>query len=124
MRKVDPQKVTEDILDMRYQKGMTTRNIVRAIMEEYEVTEQAAYLWINKAMAQLKHTFDECSPDKLQDSIEFLQTLKQEAIANRDRKLALEIQKELNKIGQLYVEKKEVKVSGEISLKDLLDFDE
>lgn len=124
MKKVDPEVIIEDILDMRYKKGMTTRSICKYVIEEYSISEVSAYAWINKAMAKLGKHFDEVNPDKLQDSIEFLQSLKEQAITNRERKLALEIQKELNKIGQLYVEKKEVKVSGEISLKDLLDFDE
>lgn len=124
MKKVDPEVAIEEILDMRYKQGKTTRTICKEIMEKWSISEVAAYSWINKAMEKLGKHFDEVSPDKLQDSIEFLQTLKEQAISNRERKLALEIQKELNKIGQLYVEKKEVKVSGEISLKDLLDFDE
>ena len=51
--------------------------------------------------------------DSLRDSIAFMENLRSKALLDGNGKLALEIQKELNKINQLHIQKLDITSGGD-----------
>ena len=52
--------------------------------------------------------YNEMNWNALQDAILFLENLKEKLLGSGDTKGALEVQKELNKVNQLYIQKIEI----------------
>jgi hypothetical protein len=121
--KVDTKKVIEEIISLRCRMAYSSTSLVQYLKDKYDINQSRAYELIKDARVEMGEIYNEVNKDSLKDSILFMENLRQKAIGSGNDKLALEIQKELNKVNQLYIEKQEIKLTGSISLKDLLNFD-
>ena len=101
-----------ELSDLRYRKGYSRLSMVQYLKENYDLEQARAYDYIREMMSATAKAWGEMNENALADSISFLDELKQKALADGDKKLALEITKELNKVNQLYVEKVMHEVKG------------
>lgn len=96
----DIDKIIDVIADMRYKKGMTQFNIIKFIQKEYNYGQTRSYE-IYKLMLQKIGKVYKRSEECLEDAISFLEEMKQRNVAKDNDRLALEVQKELNKLLEL-----------------------
>lgn len=122
--KAEPSKVIEEIIELRTKRGYSSPSLVSYLKETYDINTTRAYELIKEARIKLGEIYREVNGDVLMESIVYMENQRQKALAEGNGKLALEIQKELNKINQLYIERKEVNISGNIDVRNLFGFDE
>jgi hypothetical protein len=122
--KVNQNKVVEELIELRYKKGYSATSLVEYLKDKYGIKQSRAYELIRQSQAKAGEIYNEVNTDVIKQSILFMENLRQEALKQGNIKQSLEIQKELNKVNQLYIEKQEIKLTGQISIKDLLDFDD
>ena len=108
--------VVKELADLRYKKGFSRKSMVQYLYDEYEIGWSRAYELISIMMKRTAEMYHKTNQDALSDSVQFLDDLKQSALASGDKKLALEISKELNKVSQLYVQQIELNVKAEVPL--------
>ena len=109
----DRLKVYAELAQLRYKEGWTRQNLVNWLMDKYKIGMTAAYDYVREMMSQTAETYNKLNEDALADSINFLDQLKQSALKDGDKKLALEISKELNKLQQLHIQKMEIDMKVE-----------
>jgi hypothetical protein len=122
--KVDTNKVITELIELRYRKGYSGPSLVQYLKEKYDIQQSRAYDLIKEAQVQAGETYNQVNTDAIKQSILFMENLRQDALKGGNSKLALEIQKELNKVNQLYLERQEVKLTGSINVKGLFGFEE
>ena len=122
--KVDTRKVIEEIISLRCRLAYSSTSLVQYLKENYDINQSRAYELIKDARVEMGEIYNEVNKDSLKDSILFMENLRQKAVGSGNDKLALEIQKELNKVNQLYIEKQEIKITGQIDVKNLFGFEE
>ncbi len=105
--------VIRELSELRYKKGFSRKNMLAYLKENYDVNWSRGYELISMMMKKTAEAYHKTNQDALADSISFLDDLKQDALKNGDRKLALEITKEINKVSQLYVEKIQAEIKME-----------
>lgn len=110
--KVDNKKVIEEIVELRVKKGYSSTTLVKYLKETYDLESARAYTLIKQARIKMGEIYNEVNTDALKDSILFMENMKEGALGSGDKKLALDIQKELNKVNQLYVEKVMHEIKG------------
>lgn len=111
--KMDKEKLLSELAELKIKQSYSRSSLVKYTMENYPVGERQAYNIVKEMNKKLGDVFNEMVGDAFTDSMLFLENLRQEAIKRGDIKLSLDIQKEINKINQLYVDKKEVTIKGE-----------
>ena len=111
--KRDKEKLLSELAELKIKQSYSRSSLVKYTMENYPVGERQAYNIVKEMNKKLGDVFNEMVGDAFTDSMLFLENLRQEAIKRGDIKLSLDIQKEINKINQLYVDKKEVTIKGE-----------
>lgn len=109
----DRLKVYAELAELRYKEGWTRQNLVNWLMDKYKIGLTAAYDYVKEMMAQSAETYNKLNEDALADSINFLDELKKTALKDGDKKLVLEISKELNKLQQLHIQKMEIEMKVE-----------
>lgn len=95
-------KILEDIIEKRSKNMMSNVSLVKYIQEEYKVSQSRSYELIREAKIQLGEFYKKVNENVLEDSLSRLETLLENAIEANQNKLALEIQKEMNKVNKLY----------------------
>ena len=122
--KAEPVKVIEEIITLRTKMGYSSPSLVSYLKETYDINTTRAYELIKEARIKLGEIYNEVNGDVLMESIIYMENQRQKALGEGNGKLALEIQKELNKINQLYIERTEIKHTGSIDIRNLFGFDE
>lgn len=112
--KVDQVKVIEELIELRYKAGYAHTSLVKYLKETYDINTTRAYELINIMKTQIGDMYNKINDNVLEDAIETLEKMKQDAVGSGDKKLALEIQKELNKIKQLHIQKMTVDMNVKI----------
>jgi hypothetical protein len=105
--------VLKELADLRYKKGYSRKSLLAYLEQEYQIGWSRGYELISMMMKETAEAYHKTNQDALADSISFLDDLKQAALTSGDRKLALEITKEINKVSQLYVEKIQAEIKME-----------
>lgn len=108
----DKIKVLEELEILRYQKGYARRTMVQYLKETYGLEQSRSYDYIREMMESVAERYDRTNPNALNDSISYMEEMKAKAQGQGNDKLALEWQKELNKIKQLYVQKLEIEAKN------------
>lgn len=122
--KVETNKVISELIELRYKKGYSGPSLVDYLREKYDIQQSRAYELIKEAQVQAGETYNQVNTDAIKQSILFMENLRQDAIKQGNSKLALEIQKELNKVNQLYLERQEIKITGKIDVRNLFGFED
>lgn len=122
--KVETNKVISELIELRYKKGYSGPSLVDYLREKYDIQQSRAYELIKEAQVQAGETYNQVNTDAIKQSILFMENLRQDALKQGNSKLALEIQKELNKVNQLYLERQEIKITGQIDVRNLFGFED
>jgi len=105
--------VLKELADLRYKRGFSRKSMKEYLKEQYDIGWSRAYELIQMMMKETAEAYHKTNQDALADSISFLDDLKQAALGSGDKKLALEISKEINKVSQLYVERIQAEIKME-----------
>jgi hypothetical protein len=97
--------VLEELEELRYKKGYSRLTLVSYLKSTYGLEQSRSYDYIREMMEAVAERYNRTNPDALNDSISYMEEMKALAHGQGNHKLALEWQKELNKVKQLYVEK-------------------
>ena len=122
--KVEHDKVLDEIIELKYVKGYTTRSILHHLNEKYDLQQSRSYELIRDALDKAAEIYGEENRNAIRDSILFIEEQIQKLIKSGDNKTALAYQRELNKVNQLYVERQEIKITGQIDVKNLFGFED
>lgn len=122
-RSVDLETIYNELIDLRLKKAYSQNSLIKYLIEKYGYSKSRSYEIIRESRIRMGEMYTKLSDNSLADSILYMQNQLEAAIGRGENKLALEIQKEINKVSQLYIEKNEIKITGSLNLKDLLDFD-
>lgn len=106
-------EIIQEMIDMRIKEGYATHNIVKEIQSKYGFSTSGIYAYWKEARELMGKTYQEMNTNALIDSIFLMETMMQNCIAAGDMKMALDIQKELNKCNQLHIKKVELDTKGE-----------
>ena len=106
------EKVLEELEELRYKKGYARKTLVQYLKQTYDLEQSRAYDYIREMMESVAERYDRTNPNALNDSIEYMEEMKAKAQGMGNDKLALEWQKELNKIKQLHVQKIELEAKN------------
>lgn len=111
--KAEAHLVIEEIVDLRINKGYSSTSLVKHLKEKYDINQTRAYELIKEAREKMGEIYAKVNENALEESIILLEQMRQREIGQGNNKLALEIQKELNKINQLYIQKLDITSGGE-----------
>lgn len=111
--KAEAHLVIEEIVDLRINKGYSSTSLVKHLKEKYDINQTRAYELIKEAREKMGEIYAKVNESALEESIILLEQMRQKEIGLGNNKLALEIQKELNKINQLYIQKLDITSGGE-----------
>ena len=105
------QKIKDEIYDLRYKQGWSNQSIVKHLMETHEYNQSSAYDILKKSREEVaEKTLKEGA---MEDALTKMDELYTMAIAQGNLKVALDIQKELDKLLELGVQKMEIEFKGE-----------
>ena len=104
MKIKDSQSVINEIVNLRYNKLWSNFNIIKYLMDKYSIEKTRAYELTLQAKKNMAETYAATTEKVLEDAINKLEGMQQMAIEQENPKLALEVQKELDKILELKVE--------------------
>lgn len=111
--KVDNAKVIQEIINLKTKKGFSATGLVEYLKETYDLSSTRVYELIKQAREEMGEVYQKLNEKVLEDAILLLESMRQKALGEGNDKLALEIQKELNKINQLYIQKLDITSGGE-----------
>lgn len=111
--KVDKDTAIQMIIDLRYKQGFSSPELVRYLMDTYKINISRSYELINEAKEKLGEMYSLINNKSLEEAIIILENMRQDAIKLKNGKLALEVQKELNKVNQLHIKKLDITSGGE-----------
>lgn len=111
--KIEKEQIKAELLELRVKQGFSTTTIIKHLEEKYDMAEATAYKYLKEVKQEMTKHYDEIKHDALADSIYYLENLLEKAMMNEQHKTALEIQKELNKVNQLYIEQKQIEIKTE-----------
>lgn len=106
--KAEPKKVIVEIIELRTKAGYSSTSLVQHLKDKYDINTTRAYELIKEAREIMGKVYDEINVDAIKDSVLFMENLRQKVLGAGNDKLALEIQKELNRVQQLYIQKMEL----------------
>lgn len=93
--------------------GISQPDIIDWLKSEGECKIDYCYQVIKAAKPIILDTLKELGIDRLEETIVKMERMHQDAIKDGDKKLALDIQKEINKISGLHHQKIDVTTNGE-----------
>jgi hypothetical protein len=113
MKGVSKEKILEELIELRCKRGYSSTSLLTYLKDTHGYAQSRAYDLIREARELMGEIYNEINVDALKDSIIFLENMRQNALGQGEAKLALDIQKELNKVNQLYVQKLDITSKGE-----------
>lgn len=111
--KAEAHLVIEELIDLRIKKGYSSTSLVKHLKDKYDLNQTRAYELIREAREKMGEIYAKVNEKSLEESIILLEEMRQYEISKGNNRLALEIQKELNKINQLYVKKIDITSGGD-----------
>jgi predicted S18 family serine protease len=113
----------EEIIKLRYKEFKSLPTIVTFLVKKYGIGNVRAYDLIKMARERIGEAYEKADENIFEDALNTLESMKEGAHSRKEYKLAFEIQKELNKVKELYVKKIDITTNGEsLNIKDLLNF--
>jgi hypothetical protein len=113
MKVPEVNKVIKELADLRYKKGYSRKSLIEYLQSEYKLEISRCYALISDMFSQTAEAYAKTNVDALSNSVAFLEELQQSALKENNKKLALEISKELNKLQQLHIQKMEIEMKVE-----------
>lgn len=113
-RKIHNRKeILNDIIKLLYTNLKSTFNVVKHIQNKYDICQATAYNYVKDAKEEVGRYYKEANVNVLENAISKLESLQDNALEENDNKLYLEIQKEINKVLQLHIQKIEHDIKTE-----------
>ena len=115
-RKKDPKYKKQDLINKAVElscSGTLQQEIIQWLMNEGQCQIAYCYEILREAKPVIMETLKDISKDRLEKTIADLEKMMAEAKAIGDKKLALEIYKEINKIAGIGTQKIDVTTAGE-----------
>lgn len=115
-RKRDPKYKKIDLINKIVEmscSGVSQPEILVWLKSEGECQLSYSYELLREAKPIILETLKDISKDRLETTIRELEQMKMDAKLSGDKKLAIEIQKEINKISGLHNQKIDVTTNGE-----------
>lgn len=109
----DAEKIVLELVELRVAKGYSNPSLLKYLREEYGLHTTRSYELINLARAMIGEMYANTNSKVLEDAITSMEKMKEDALQKGDRKLALEVQKEINKVNQLYIQKLDITSGGD-----------
>ena len=103
--KSDTEIVIAELTKLRYKRGYSNRMLLDYLKEEHGLEQTRSYELIKEMKAAVGKTYAEANKNLLEDAVEFMESMKAEAVSEKNHKMALEWQKEIDKVQQLHVQK-------------------
>jgi hypothetical protein len=101
------------IVSMKVEKGASNKTILDFLQNDLEYGQTYAYEILREARKKIQEIWDKNAEAHLEESKGQLEELYEDAIRNKNGKLALEIRKEMNRLMGLYAAEK-IELSGEL----------
>lgn len=111
--KLEKEQIKAELLLLRVKEGFSTTSIIEHLNEKYDMEDTTAYKYLREVKQEMTQHYEQIKHDALADSIYYLENLLEKAMINENYKTALEVQKELNKVNQLYIEQKQIEIKTE-----------
>lgn len=105
--------VIKELADLRYKKGYSRKSLIEHLQTKYNLEISRCYKLISDMFSQTAEAYAKTNVDALSNSVAFLEELQQSALKENNKKLVLEISKELNKLQQLHIQKMEIDMKVE-----------
>lgn len=128
-RKIDPKYKKQDLVNKIVElscNGISQPEIIQWLKIEGECKISYCYDLLREAKPIILETLKDISKDRLETTIRELEQMKMEAKGSGDKKLALDIQREINKISGLHQQKVDVTTDGKaidsISIIKLIEY--
>lgn len=115
-RKKEPKYKKIDLINKIVQmstSGWSQPDILDWLNSEGEVQISYSYELLRQAKPIILDTLKDIAKDRLEETIVKMERMYQDALIIKDKKLALDIQKEINKISGLHNQKIDVTTNGE-----------
>jgi hypothetical protein len=112
MKKISKEKIIEELIQLRVKNGYSSTSLVTYLKVKHGYEQSRAYDLIREARELMGEIYNQVNVDALKDSILFMENLKERLLGLGDTKGVMEIQKELNKVNQLYVQKLEIEAKN------------
>ena len=106
--------IVAEIIQRRLKKLQSTYTLLIWIQDELGYKKTAAYRFLKKANDRIVEMNKDWAKNAIDKSIKELEQMREEALKGGDKKLALEITKELNKV--MGLDKMEIKHTGELKI--------
>jgi len=108
---------TEDLINsvvkMKVENGASNKTILDFLQNDLEYGQTYSYEILKEARKKIQQIWDNNAEAHLEESKGQLEELYEDAIRNKNHKLALEIRKEMNRLMGLYAAEK-IELSGEL----------
>ena len=91
--------------------GVSQPEIVQWLLSEGGLQISYCYVLLREAKPTILTTLKDIAKDRLEETIVKMEKMYQEALLSKDKKLALDIQKEINKISGLHNHKQEMDIT-------------
>lgn len=98
-------------------RGYTKRELVNYLSDKTGIRLSNAYIWVDKAYAELIADMDESIEQTRQVARERLEEMYKNALENNQMNIALKAHDQLNKINGLYEHLQEIKVENDTTIK-------
>lgn len=103
--KIKKEDIVQELITLRVKHSMSVHNMMEYVKSTYGFEQSYSYELVRDARKKIAETYKEWNVNALEEAISDLEEQKENALKEDDKKLALDITKEINKIKGLYVEK-------------------
>lgn len=111
--KVEKDKIIAELSKLRYENGYSRGSLVQYLKDNYGLENSRSYELIRDMQNEIGERYNQTKNNALQDSIEFMEKQMQDCLIKGEKKLALEWQKELNKVQQLHIQRMDITSGGD-----------
>lgn len=114
-RKLDPKYKKQDLIKQvveMFSQGHSQYEILNWLRDEGEIAISYSYEIMREAKPLVVETLKDIAKNRLETTINEMERMKTEAKLQGDRKLAHDIQKEINKISGLYQDRVDITSDG------------
>lgn len=113
MKVFNVDKTIEEIINLRYKEFASIITIVEVLEKKYKLSRARCYELIKEARERIGEAYEKADANIYEDALNTLDSMKEQAVKRKEHKLAFEIQKELNKLKELYVKRIDITTNGQ-----------
>jgi ribosomal protein S7 len=106
------------IIKMRVEEMATTKTIIDFLMNDLHYGQTYAYELVKDSREKIKKLYDTNNIAVLEEALAHLEEMLEMAKREKNRKMQLEVRKEINKLLGLYAAEK-VEVSGQVQIQTI-----